>query len=55
MKDTLKQFKEDFMLWSGFSFTAENYQDAMDEIKSRTYQLECEISEEGDRLRDRGY
>ena len=43
--ESLLDLKTKFQNWSGFSFTAENLEDAFKEIKSMKYTLECEISD----------
>lgn len=51
--DTLKQIKEDFNKWSGFSMEQRDPEEILREIDSIKYKLECEISDYASSLRKR--
>lgn len=40
----MEKFKKEFREWCGFELEAETKQDIVDEIKTRQWQMECDIN-----------
>ena len=49
-KKEFNALKKKYSEWSGFTLESENLEDIKDEIKSKKWTLECEISQYADSL-----
>lgn len=46
MATDIEKFRKNFEKWCGFSLESDNYEDIMDEIRRRKWDLECEINQQ---------
>lgn len=47
---SLEQFKKDFKSWSGFDLEETERDEIIGEIKSRQWQMECDLDKQSKRL-----
>lgn len=51
-KKEFSSLKKKFSQWCGFDLESEDLEEIKDEIKSKSWALQCEISEYADRLEE---